>query len=253
MPDLSDRRALITGARGGIGAAAAKALASCGAAVAVCGRNTGDCEDVVRRINASGGTAHEVPMDMGRLADISVQVDAATELLGGLDIIINNAAVIEPMGYIGQTDPAAFDLACRINLSGPFAVVNAAWSALQQSGGRVLNVLSGAAVHALDGWAAYCSSKAGLHMLTRMIELEGRPQGIRGFGFSPGLVDTGMQSAIRRTKINRVSDIAREQLSPPDRPAEMIAWLVSGEADDMAGEMVDIRDPSIRNRIGWEV
>jgi len=251
MTDLGGKCALVTGARRGIGAETARALARCGAVVAACGRNAGDCIEVVDHIAREGGVAHEVALDVSQLHRVEEQVRIAIEMLGGLDIVINNAAVIQPMARLGLIDPEQFDRACRINLSGPLAVVNAAWDSLKGNG-RVLNLLSGAAVRPLEGWAAYCASKAGLHMLTRAIDLEGTPEGIRAFGFAPGLVDTGMQDAIREARINRVSEIPRKQLAPAHKPAEMIAWLVSGQADDLAGRMTNIRDPAVRERMGWK-
>lgn len=251
MTRLYGKRALVTGARHGIGAATARALARAGAHVALAGRKAGDCDKVVAEIADEGGAAFDCTLDVADLAAVKGRVQAAVERLGGLDILVNNAAVIEPMARIDDLDPEQFDRACRINLSGAAAVIAAAWPSLKD-GGRILNVLSGAAVNPMEGWAAYCASKAGLLMLTRSIDLEGEPVGIRGFGFAPGLVDTGMQGAIREAKINRISDIPREQLRPASEPADMIVWLISGPVDDLAGAMVDIRDPQVRKRMGWE-
>lgn len=250
MKPLERKRAIVTGARHGIGAEVARVLAAQGARVAVCGRKAGDCDEVVAEITGAGGRAFDHALDVSDLAAVGGRITAAVDTLGGLDIVINNAAVIEPMARIAVLDPVAFDHAARINLSGPAAVIAAAWPHLR-GGGRILNLLSGAAVGPIEGWAAYCSSKAGLLMLTRCADLEGVPDGIRAFGFAPGVVDTGMQAAIRDAKINRVSDIPRENLSSVTPPAEMIAWLVGGSGDDLAGDMVDIGDPDIRKRIGW--
>ncbi|TYB83322.1 SDR family NAD(P)-dependent oxidoreductase [Maritimibacter fusiformis] len=250
MKPLDGKRALVTGARHGIGAEIARVMATQGAHVAVCGRNAGDCDEVVAEIVNAGGQAFDHGLDVSDLGAIAGRIDAAADVLGGLDIVVNNAAVIEPMARIAALDPVEFDRAARVNLSGPAAVIAAGWQHLR-GGGRILNLLSGAAVAPLEGWAAYCASKAGLLMLTRCADLEGAPEGIRAFGLSPGVVDTEMQVAIRAAKINRVSDIPRENLSPVTQPARMAAWLVGGDADDLAGSMADIRDPDIRSRMGW--
>jgi NAD(P)-dependent dehydrogenase (short-subunit alcohol dehydrogenase family) len=251
MKSLESKTALVTGARHGIGGWTAKALAEAGAAVAVCGRKAGDCDEVVAGISASGGVAFDHALDVADLAGVAGRVEAVAQRLGSLDIVVNNAGVIEPMATIDRLDPLAFDRSCRINLSGAAAVVAAAWPHLKGKG-HIVNLLSRAGVEPVEGWAAYCATKAGLHMLTRSIDLEGKPQGIRAFSFAPGLVDTDMQAAIRSAKINRISDIPRENLTAPERPAAMIAWLVSGMADDLAGGMIDIRDPEVLRRIGWE-
>lgn len=244
---LAGKVALVTGARTGLGAATAEVLAAAGAAVIATGRQPGDCTDVVARINASGGKATDLALDVADLAAIPGRVAAAVALHGRIDVLVNNAATIAPMARLAGLDAAAFDRAMTVNVSGPAALVAALWPHL--GGGRVINVVSGAANRPLSGWAAYCASKAALLMLTRSIALEGGDAGILAFGFAPGLVDTGMQAGIRAARINEISDIPREKLLPPGRPAAAIAWLASGRGDDLAGEYVDIRAQGLLARV----
>lgn len=105
----------------------------------------------------------------------------------------------------------------------------------------------------MSGWAAYCASKAALLMLTRSIALEGEAGGILGLALAPGLVDTGMQAAIRDARINAVSDIPRENLDPPERAAQMIAWLATGLGDDLAGDYVDVRQQGLQERVAADL
>lgn len=248
MIDLSGKRAIVTGARRGIGARIAVELARAGAHVAVCGRRAGDCAKIVAEVAAFGGQAVEQPLDVSDLANVGGRIGAAAAQLGGLDIVVNNAGTINPMGAIGELDPDTFDAALRVNVSGAAAVVMASWKHFKL-GGRVINLLSGAAREAMPGWSAYCASKAALYMFTRSVSLEGEAEGILAFGFAPGLVDTDMQAAIRAAHINRVSDVPKESLLPSEAPARMVAWLASGRADDLAGELVDIRDDAVRQRM----
>jgi len=238
---LDGKVALVTGARTGIGAATAIALAKAGATVFACGRKPGDCQPVVEQITAAGGKAVDRPLDVADLATIAAKVEAIVKEAGRLDIIVNNAGTIEPMAPIGGIDPLAFDLAMRTNVSGPAALINAAWPHLKGHG-RIVNLLSGAAARPMLGWAAYCASKAALLMLTRSVGLEGKPSGIACFGLAPGLVDTAMQGAIREARINDISNIPREKLASPGHAANAIVWLASGAADHLAGTMADIRD-----------
>lgn len=246
--DLSGRTAIVTGARHGIGAATAIALAERGATVAACGRKVGDCAAVVDAIVASGGKAFDAALDVADLAGIAGRIEEIAGLLGRLDIIVNNAATIEPMAPIAELDPVKFDLAMRINVSGAAAVVSAAWRHLAGHG-RIVNLLSGAATRPLHGWAAYCAGKAALLMLTRAIDEEGKGHGIRCFGIAPGLVDTAMQASIRAAGINEVSNIPQENLSDPRLSAGAIAWLASGAGDDYAGAMADVRDADFMARM----
>lgn len=247
--DLTGKVALVTGARRGIGAAAAVALAQAGATVAAAGRRAGDCAALVEEITAAGGKAFDHAMDVADLTGIAARIEALVERAGRLDVIVNNAGVIEPMSRLDALDAAAFDLAMRTNVSGPAAIIAAAWPHFR-TGGRVINILSGAATRPLIGWAAYCSSKAALLMLTRAAELEGAAAGIHCFGLAPGLVDTAMQASIRAAKINSISDIPQEKLSTPRDAALAIAWLASGAGDAHAGTMVDIRNDDFRNEVG---
>jgi NAD(P)-dependent dehydrogenase (short-subunit alcohol dehydrogenase family) len=248
---LAGKVALVTGARTGLGAATVEALAAAGAAVIATGRHAGDCADVVARVTAAGGTATDLALDIADLAAIPARAAAALDLHGRIDLLVNNAATIAPMARLADLDAIAFDRALTVNVSGPVALVAALWPHL--GGGRIVNVVSGAANRAMPGWAAYCASKAALMMLTKSIELEGAEAGIRAFGFAPGLVDTDMQAGIRAARINDISNIPRENLLPPSRPAAVIAWLASGKADDLAGQYTDIRAEGLLSRVDTDL
>ncbi|MGN6100274.1 MAG: SDR family NAD(P)-dependent oxidoreductase [Devosia sp.] len=247
--DLSGKVALVTGARTGLGAAIAQTLGSAGATVVASGRRDGDCAPITDAIAAAGGKAQEVALDVADLAAIPGRIAALIERTGRLDIIVNNAGVIEPMAPIGSIDPLAFDAALRTNVSGPAAIVGAAWPHLE-GGGRIINILSGAALGPLHGWAAYCAGKAALLMFTRAADLEGKERNIRSIGFAPGLVDTDMQAKIRAAHINQISDIPQSKLTSAEIPARAVAWLASGAGDDYAGTMVDVRNEEFRARAG---
>jgi NAD(P)-dependent dehydrogenase (short-subunit alcohol dehydrogenase family) len=141
----------------------------------------------------------------------------------------------------------------RINLTGPYNACHAALPHLLERGGTIINVSSGAAHRPLEGWSAYCSSKAGLAMLTRSIMLEYGDRGIRAYGFSPGTVRTDMQTIIRATGMNPVSQLPIEALIPPAAPAAAIAWLCTAEAADYPQGEIALRDDDLRRRAGVHV
>ncbi len=178
-------------------------------------------------------------------------VAMTTVLEHGFDILVNNAGVIGPIGRILDVSPEDWGRNIQTNLIAAFhATQTALRHMVAKGGGTVVNLSSGAAHRPMEGWSAYCSGKAGLAMLTRSVHLEYGGQGIRCFGFAPGVVDTDMQGSIRASGINPVSQIPRENLAPAHEPAEAIAWLCTPAADALAGQELDVRNPDLRKSVG---
>lgn len=243
--------ALVTGAGRGIGAAAVLALAQAGFAVVAAARRAEDARRVVEALPGGEAVAMAAALDVADPAAAPPVVAAALARWGRLDVLVNNAGVIEPIARIAEADPEAWARCLAVNLAGAFNMVHAVLPAmLAQGGGTILNLSSGAAFRPLEGWSAYCASKAGLAMLTRAIDLEYGAAGIRAVGISPGLVDTGMQGQIRASGVNPVSRTPRERLADPADPARLIVWLAGGGAAAHAGAEVDIRAPEIRRAAG---
>lgn len=251
MIDLTGKSILVTGGSRGIGRAIAASVALVGARVAVAARDLDACEAVAAAIEINGGKAIGIELDVSHPHSAKDAVTRTCEAFGGIDVLINNAGVIEPIGMIDEVEAEDFARLIAINLTGAYAMTHHAFRAMKAAGGgRIINVSSGAARAPMEGWSAYCASKAGLAMLTRATELEGAEHGIRCFGYAPGVVDTDMQVTIRASGVNRVSRLPRESLSSPDDAAEFAMWLCSGEADDLAGQDLDVRDPDTRHRAG---
>lgn len=242
---------LVTGASRGIGAAAAMALAAAGASVTLAARDANRLTEVARGIVAAGSRAEIAVCDVVNYAAVSGMVEEARRRLGPIDTVINNAGVIEPIGRLADADPAVWARSIEINLIGAYNVIHAVLPDMVAAGaGTIVNLSSGAATTPLEGWGAYCSSKAGLAMLTRMLALEAAPAGIRAFGFSPGTTDTDMHVLIRASGINRISQIPREALTPVALPARAIVYLCTSEADDLAGTEITLNSADFRRRIG---
>lgn len=253
MIDLSGRVALVTGASRGIGETAARRLAQAGAAVALTARSGAAIQAIAGEINAAGGKAVAFTCDVADFAQVEATAAAVESELGRVDVLINNAGILDPIGGLHEVDPEAVMTTLRVNIGGAAACARAVLPGMLASGsGTIVNISSGAAHSPLEGWTAYCTSKAGLYMLTRCLAHEYGDKGIRIYGFGPGVVDTEMQAKIRASGVGPVAKLKRSDLAPAARPAEVIAWLCSEAAADLAGQELSIRDPALLQRVGLE-
>ena len=249
--ELNGKVALVTGASRGLGEGAARALAAAGAAVMLVARDGAAAAGVAREIAGQGGRAEALACDVSDFAAVEKIVAETEARLGGIDILINNAGVIEPIAEVATSDPVAWAQNISINLVGAYHVVRAVLPGmLARGGGSIVNISSGAAYRPLEGWSAYCAGKAGLAMLSRSIELETTGKGIRIFGFSPGTIDTDMQVKIRASGMNMVSQIPRANLSPVEHAVRGLVHLCGSAADDLMGQDASMRDEAFRRRIG---
>ena len=127
---------------------------------------------------------------------------------GSVDVLVNNAGVIEPIARLADSDPADWTKAIDINVKGVYYGIRACLpTMLEAGGGTIVNVSSGAATSAMEGWSHYCSSKAAVLSVTQCVHKEYGEQGIRMLGMSPGTVATGMQVAIKASGLNPVSQL----------------------------------------------
>jgi 3-oxoacyl-[acyl-carrier protein] reductase len=249
--DLKGKVALVTGASRGLGEGAARSLAGAGAAVMLVARDGALTGSVARDIAATGARAEALSCDVADYAAVQKVVAETKARLGGIDLLINNAGVIDPIAEVATSDPAAWAQSISINLVGAYHVLRAVLpDMLANGGGSIVNVSSGAAYRPLEGWGAYCAGKAGLAMLTRSIELETAGKGIRIFGFSPGTIDTDMQVKIRTSGMNMVSRIPRGDLSPVEHAVRGLMYLCTRASDDLVGQDASMRDEGFRRRIG---
>ncbi|SEP64712.1 NADP-dependent 3-hydroxy acid dehydrogenase YdfG [Loktanella sp. DSM 29012] len=246
--DMTGKTALITGASRGIGAAAARAFAAAGANVVLVARSR---ENIVEIAGEIGEKALAVPCDVSRYWEVEQAVGAAIETYGAIDIIVNNAGVIDPMGALSSTDPEAWSKAIDINLKGAMHGIRAAMGPMiAQGSGTIITVSSGAAHNPLEGWSAYCASKAGAYMLTQVADRESRGKGLRVMGLSPGTVATDMQKDIKASGIGPVSQLEWSDHIPPEWAAQALVWMCTSEADSHLGQDVSLRDEKIRQMVG---
>jgi NAD(P)-dependent dehydrogenase (short-subunit alcohol dehydrogenase family) len=121
---------------------------------------------------------------------------------------------------------------------------------LEQGGGVIVNISSGAAVSALEGWSHYCSSKAAALSLTKCAHREYADRGIRVVGLSPGTVATDMQVSIKASGINPVSQLDPSVHRSPQDAARAVTWLCTSAATDLDGTDFSLREEADRKRAG---
>ncbi len=249
MGEMTDKVVLVTGASRGIGAAAARAFAAAGAQVALIARSRGDIAEIAGELGADRALA--IPCDISRYWEVRAAVDACVEAFGRLDVLVNNAGVIEPIAPLARADPDAWGQAIDINLKGVFHGMRAAMpEMLQAGGGTILTLSSGAASRPIEGWSQYCAAKAGAAMLTGMVHTEAAAQGIRAIGLSPGTVATEMQREIKASGVNAVSQLDWSEHIPPEWVAQALVWLAGPGGDDWLGQEVSLRDSAVRQAVG---
>jgi len=248
MADFAGQTVLITGASRGIGEMAARKFAQAGANVVLMARSAERIEAIAAEI---GDVAMAVTGDVSAYADVEKAVQATVDRFGGLNILINNAGVIEPVSDLSDADPEGWSKAIDINLKGPFYGMRAAAPLMLDAGkGTIITISSGAAHNPLVGWSHYCSSKAGAAMLTRCADGEMQDRGLRIMGLSPGTVATQMQREIKASGVGPIALLEWEDHIPPEWVAECLMWMCGPAGDDLCGQEVSLRDENIRREVG---
>ena len=248
---MEGKSVIITGASRGIGAAAAREFAEQGAKVMLCARTADACADIAAEITENGGQALSMGCDVADAKAMQAVVDATVAAFGGLDVFVANAGKLDPVARLEDLEPQDFAAVIDINVNGVFYGIRAALPVMKaRGGGTFITVGSGAASSALEGWPHYCASKAAVHHLNACLHAEEAANGIRALVLSPGTVATEMQVIIGKSGVNPVSQLAWEDHIPPEWPAKALAWMATPDADRWLGQVVSLRDETVRQRAG---
>ncbi|WP_278374178.1 SDR family NAD(P)-dependent oxidoreductase [Sphingobium xenophagum] len=238
---LTGRKAIITGAGKGIGRAMAHHFAKAGAELVLVARSAGDLEKVAAEISAAGGKAHYIPADMGSVDQIAAMVEQAAGAMGGIDIVVSNAAAYGD-GPIAELSLEQWNEAQRVNVVGTLALLQAAYPHLSANpASNVLIISSIRGLSGTPGTGAYGASKAALNHLTRTLAVEWGPAGVRVNALLPGPVLTPqMEIAVQNPKIGEkyrhCAPLA--DWTHPDDIAEPALFLVSGAARRITGQLL---------------
>lgn len=248
---LNGKVALVTGAGRGIGRAVALALADAGAQVAVVARSEGELSETAELVRARGGNAVALTADLGDPASVAGVVARTGAELGPVDVLVNNAATVEPLGRSADMDAAAWGDAFRLNVITPAALSSALLPDMTRAGwGRIVNVSSGIVARpgTMIGGNAYAATKAALeaHTLNLAAELDG--SGVTANVYRPGTVDTAMQALIRRKGEGRLDEatytrfVQNHERGKLITPEESARSLVDRLAGDASGQIWDVSD-----------
>ena len=235
MGSLSAKRALVTGASRGIGAAIAVALAREGASVAITfERSAEKAAAVVRTIEGFGVTAFAIQADSADPSAVSASVRTATEALGGLDILVNNAG-ISRRGPLASATLQDIDAMLAVNVRASVLAIQAAIPHLA-AGSRVITIGSSLAERVTQpGLALYAMSKSALVGLTRGLARDLGPSGITVNIVHPGPTDTDMNPADGpRAEVQR-RQVALDRYSTPEDVAQMVVFLASPAGHGISG------------------
>jgi NAD(P)-dependent dehydrogenase (short-subunit alcohol dehydrogenase family) len=191
--DNPSRIALVTGASRGIGAAIALELAKAGHHVVAVARTTGGLEELDDAIQAAGGSATLVPLDMKDMDGIARLALALNERYGKLDVLVGNAGVLGPLSPLGHVEPKYYDDCMDVNVKANWQLIRTMDALLKRApAGRAVFVTSGVAYKARAYWGPYAASKAALDALVRTYATECASSSVRANLFAPGPTRTRM-------------------------------------------------------------
>jgi 3-oxoacyl-[acyl-carrier protein] reductase len=240
---LAGKVALVTGSARGIGAAIAVRFAADGAKVVVnYSKSEREAKEVVSKITAAGGQAVAVKADVGNPADIPVLFAATIKAFGRLDILVNNAAIMQRL-FLSEVTAETIDAHFNVNVRGYLLCAKHA-AELMTSGGSIINVGSAISRMAYPGAVVYTATKGAIDVMTRVLAAELGPKGIRVNVLAPGSTRTDMNSEKSgKTKEEEKQEIAAtalRRIGESEDIADAAAFLVSEDARWVTGTWLDV-------------
>ena len=232
---LAGKTALVTGATSGIGQAIAEEFARQGAKVVVTGRDHKRGEEVVKTIEAQGGSAVFIQADLTGHADAKHLADQAVAALGRVDILVNNAGTFS-FGPTVEIDEATFDAMMTTNVKAPFFLTSAVVPGMVERGyGKVINITTAAAHTGVVGGSAYGASKAALALLTKSWAKEFASTGVNVNAISPGPIKTPGTDAMGDGFTQIVETVPTRRAGRATEIADAAVYLASSESDFVQG------------------
>ncbi|MFB2532961.1 3-oxoacyl-[acyl-carrier-protein] reductase [Paracoccus sp. p3-h83] len=239
MFDLTGKRALVTGASGGIGGAVARALHQAGAVVALSGTRAAPLEALAAEL---GDRAHVVTADLGDAQAVAGLVAAAGEAMGGpVDILVNNAGITRDNLFMRMSDEE-WDQVLAVNLGSAFRLSRAALRSMMKARwGRIISVTSVVGTTGNAGQGNYAAAKAGLTGMTKSLAAEVASRGITVNCVAPGFIATPMTDKLTDDQKARINtQIPAGRMGTPEEIAAAVLFLASPEAGYVTGATLHV-------------
>jgi NAD(P)-dependent dehydrogenase (short-subunit alcohol dehydrogenase family) len=251
--DLSGRVALVTGASSGLGAQFAKTLAKAGAAVVLASRRTDKLKALRAEIEAEGGSAHVVALDVTDTVSIKSAVAHAETEVGPIDILINNSGVSTTQ-RIADVSEEDYDFIFNTNTRGAFFVAQEVGKRMlarakgaapgTYTGGRIVNIASMAGLKVLPQIGVYCMSKAAVVHMTKAMAVEWGKYGINVNAICPGYIDTEINHHHWQTEQGQklVQMLPRKRVGKPEDLDALLVMLCARESHFVNGAVIAADD-----------
>lgn len=239
MFNLNGKKALITGASGGIGGAIAKALHAQGADVALSGRNV----EALNRLAADIGKdrVHIVVGELNSAEAAEAVMKEAEEKMGQVDVLVNNAGLTKDGLFMRMKDED-WQVVQDVNLTAPFRLIRAAIKGMmKRRAGRIINITSVVGVTGNPGQANYCASKAGMIGMSKSMAAEVASRGITVNCIAPGFIATAMTDALTEEQKEKINvTIPAGAMGTPEDIAASVVYLASDEAKYITGQTIHV-------------
>ncbi|MBB3930876.1 3-oxoacyl-[acyl-carrier protein] reductase [Kaistia hirudinis] len=238
MFDLTGKRALVTGASGGIGKAIATQLHGQGATVALSGTRREALDALAAEL---GERAHVFPANLASSDEVEALVPAVEEALGGLDILVNNAGITRDMLFARLSDEAWAQV-LDVNLTAPFRLARAALRGMmRQRSGRIINISSVVAVTGNPGQGNYTAAKAGLIGMSKSLASEVAGRNITVNCVAPGFIETAMTDVLNeKIRAAILERVPAKRLGSGEEVASAVVYLASDEAAYVTGQTLHV-------------